>query len=320
MLSTTLNTSAAASFAKPWLALPFMIAVCCAMRLRYDCAMQTEDGQLMHLSALTYYPIKACAGTSVPRAQTNERGLVGDREFMIVDGDGNFLTQREHPRLALVKPTLGFGLLSITAPDMDTLTLDPLDARETRKVTVWEYSGTARDMGTQAAAWFSQYLGLSTRLVQQDHRQPRRVSPDYALHPHDQTSFSDGYPFLLISEASLADLNTRLGSPLPMNRFRPNLVVTDCAPFAEDTWRQIRIGDLTFAVVKPCARCAVTTTDQDTGKRGQEPLTALATFRRIQGNAKVMFGQNVIYAEPGAERGGWLEVGMSVDVLKVRSV
>jgi uncharacterized protein len=271
---------------------------------------------LISLSALHYYPIKSCAGTSVSRGCAAERGLEGDREYMVVDADDNFLTQREYARMALIKPTLHNGMLTVNAPGMQTLMVDPMEYTETRDVVVWYDTCRAHDMGTQATEWFSTFLGTTARLVHQDRSQKRRVNPQYAPHDNDEASFADGFPFLLISEASLADLNARLDTPLPMNRFRPNLVVKGCEPFAEDIWKRIRIGTLELAIVKPCARCAITTTDQQTGERGKEPLATLASFRRTQGNQKVMFGQNVIYAQRDTARDGWLEVGMPVEVIE----
>ena len=271
---------------------------------------------MITLSALHYYPIKSCAGTSVKRTQAAERGLINDRDFMLVDADNHFLTQREYARMALIKPMLRDGLLTVLAPGMAALTVDPMEYAETREVVVWDDTCRAHDMGNMAADWFSTYLGTTARLVYQDHSQKRRVDPRYAPHDIDEASFSDGFPFLLISEASLADLNARLETPLPMNRFRPNLVVAGCEPFAEDTWKRIRIGTLELAIVKPCARCAITTTDQQTAERGKEPLATLASFRRTLGNSKVMFGQNVIYATETGARGGWLEVGTPVEVLE----
>ncbi|MBX3063931.1 MAG: MOSC domain-containing protein [Anaerolineae bacterium] len=275
----------------------------------------------LHLSGLYYYPIKSCAGTSVDRAQTDERGVIGDREYMVVDSDGHFITQREYPGMALIQPQRDdTGILRISAPEISTLTVDPLEGEEHRQITVWRYTGPAIDMGNQAAQWFSDYLGTPARLVRQDHSHKRAVNPQYALSDRDETSFSDAYPFLIISQASLDDLNSRLDSALPMNRFRPNLVVAGSNPFAEDTWTRIRIGSLSLAIVKPCARCVTTTVDQSTGKKGVEPLRTLAKFRQTTATNDVMFGQNVIYADPSSQpRGGMLCIGDPVEVLATKS-
>lgn len=286
-----------------------------------ELAKGTATQMHMHLSGLYYYPIKSCAGTLVDRAQTDERGIVGDREYMVVDNDGHFITQREYPRMALIQPQRDkTGILRVNAPEMSTLTIDPMDGEEHRQITVWRYTGPAIDMGNQAAQWLSDFLGTPARLVRQDHQHKRQVNPQYALSVKDETSFSDAYPFLIISQASLDDLNSRLETPLLMNRFRPNLVVAGSDPFGEDTWTRIRMGSLTLALVKPCARCVTTTVDQATGKKGVEPLRTLAKFRQITGTNDVMFGQNVIYADPSDQpRGGMLCVGDPVEVLATKN-
>jgi uncharacterized protein YcbX len=273
---------------------------------------------LITLTGLHYYPIKSCAGTTVSRAQTTERGLIDDRNYMVIDADNQFLTQREYARMALIKPTIRDGILTVNAPNMQPLTVDPMEYSETREVVIWKDTCRAHDMGNLAAEWFSTFLGTTARLVHQDHSRKRRVDPTYAQYDSAEASFSDGFPFLLISEASLVDLNSRLATPLLMNRFRPNLVVAGCEPFAEDTWKRICVGTLELALVKPCARCVITTTDQATAERGKEPLATMASFRRTQGNAKVMFGQNVIYAQPEPSHGDWLEVGTPIEVLELR--
>jgi uncharacterized protein len=259
-----------------------------------------------HISGLYSYPIKSCRGFAVERALVTRRGLEHDRLMMVVDEEGMFLTQREFPRMALIEPHLLPGddgdLLTLRAPQMVPLDLPIRTGGPRSTVVVWRSTCQAVDQGDGAAAWLSDYLGSRVRLVRIADDFKRPVSPDFAVHPDDETSFSDGYPILIIAQASLDDLNTRLATPLPMNRFRPNLVVSGCAPFAEDTWQRIRMGGIDFALVKPCARCQITTTDQATAEVGKEPLTTLATFRRIDG--KVMFGQNVIGLGTGVVRVG----------------
>jgi uncharacterized protein len=262
---------------------------------------------MIQIAALHYYPIKSCRGFAAESALITRRGLEHDRLLMLVDQAGMFLTQREFPRMALIEPHLLPGeageQLTLRAPQMPPLDLTVSQAGPRRTVTVWRSRCQAVDQGDGAADWFSTYLGAQVRLVRLADDFRRTVSPDYAVNPDDETSFSDGYPILLIAQASLDDLNTRLATPLPMNRFRPNIVVSGCAPFAEDSWQRIRIGGVELALVKPCARCPIPTTDQETAEVGKEPLATLATFRRGRGGA-VLFGQNVIGLGTGQIRVG----------------
>lgn len=250
------------------------------------------------LSALYRYPVKSCRGDAVERALVTARGLEGDRLLMITDADGHFLTQREYPKMALIEPTLGDELLTLRAPSMSALDVPKRSSGVAQTVIVWRDRCAAVDQGEAAAAWLSDYLGTHARLVHLHDDFSRATDPLYSRRPDDQTSFADGFPFLIISEASLTDLNHRLATPLPMNRFRPNLVVHGAEPFDEDQWQQIRIGAVTFDLVKPCARCAITTVDQATAAVGKEPLATFATFRRTN-DGKVLFGQNMISSGKG---------------------
>jgi uncharacterized protein YcbX len=201
-----------------------------------------------------------------------------------------------------VTPSIEGGVLVVEAPGMPRLelSLDPLPTVTTR-ATVWDSVCAATWLGETPADWFSTFLGCAASLVHMPAATIRPANPAYA--PADtRVSFVDGYPLLLISEESLADLNRRLEVPLPMNRFRPNLVVTGCEPYEEDTWRAIRIGETSMQVVKPCDRCVITTTDQVTAERGKEPLRTLATYRNLDG--KVLFGQNVVHHGRGRLRVG----------------
>jgi uncharacterized protein YcbX len=263
------------------------------------------------VSALNVYPIKSCGGISLHVAELGPRGIIRDRSFLLVDLNGQFITQREQPRMALIRPAIDEdGLLTVQAPDMPIVAI-PGDADGPRyEVTVWKYTGVAVDQGNELAEWFSSFLGIVCRLVMFPDDVVRKVSPKYARSEQDQVGFADGYPFLLISEASLTDLNTRLEQPLPMNRFRPNIVVRGAEPYAEDSWRTIRIGEVIFDIVKPCARCVITTTDQSTTKRAKEPLKTLATYRLATTNG-VMFGQNLIHAQTGLIR-----LGDPVEIIK----
>ena len=226
---------------------------------------------------------------------------------MVVDESGGFLSQRSHPRMALVTPSIRADRMRIEAPGMPALEtpLHPASVAETN-VTVWEDTVSATWVGERAATWFTAFLGTPCSLVHMAEEVIRPADPAYAPRGA-RVSFADGFPFLLLSEESLADLNGRMAQALPMNRFRPNLVVSGGQPFAEDGWDRIQIGEIGLRVVKPCGRCVVTTTDQATGGRGQEPLRTLATYRRRDG--QVMFGQNAVH-----ENTGRLKVGDAVQI------
>lgn len=272
--------------------------------------------QLSHatITALNFYPIKSCAGTPLTEAQLTARGIAHDREFMLVDATGTFLTQRELPRMALIHPTRAADVLHVTAPDMPELVMPVItDAPEHVPVRIWRDTCDAVDQGGDAAQWFSQFLGITCRLVRMAPDYVRHVNQDFALTPQDQVSFADGYPLLIISEESLADLNQRITGPrLPMNRFRPNIVIAGAGlPFGEDRLRRFCVGELTFHVVKPCKRCPIPTTDQTTAIVGKEPLKTLAKFRRLPDDG-VIFGQNVIHSGPGTIRVGQALTALAV--------
>jgi uncharacterized protein YcbX len=270
----------------------------------------------MHLSALHIYPVKSCRGLSVPAAELDDHGLVGDRRFMVVtEADGQFLTQRSHPRMALIETALTSRTLVLSSPNRGAVTI-PLDASAgLRRVTVWKSTVTADDCGDEPAAWLSAFLGQPLRLVRMGGTFQRPIVKPVA-RPGDVVSFADAYPLLVISEASLADLNDRLvarhEAPLPMNRFRPNLVVAGCAPYAEDTWERLRLGPVVLRNAGPCARCVVTTTDQLTAERGKEPLRTLASYRRDPADpTDVNFGTNLIHET----KRGVIQVGATVALL-----
>lgn len=251
----------------------------------------------MHVSQLFVYPVKGVRGNAVAEVEIEPRGPVGDRRWMLVDGEGVFLTQRRFPRLALVQAACRDGGLRLEAPGQSPLDVPTPDASGVRRcVRIWRDEVPALEAGPAAHAWFSRFLGQDVHLVYMDQGARRPVDPVYG-QPTDEVSFADGYPLLLTAEASLADLNARLPAPVTMRRFRPNVVVAGSAAFAEDTWREIRVGEVVFRVVKPCARCAVTTVDPETAEVGQEPLRTLAQFRRRDG--QVFFGQNLIPATAG---------------------
>jgi uncharacterized protein len=270
---------------------------------------------MIEIADLFVYPIKSCAGTRLDVADVGPRGIRHDREWMIVDAaTEEFVTQRERPRLALVRPSLTADGIALAAPGFATLDV-PIDpGGAVRRVRVWRDVCDAIDQGDGAAVWLSEWLGWDCRLVRMKDDFRRSVDPNFALEATDQVGFADGYPCLLTSEESLADLNARLVTPLPMNRFRPNVVIRGAdVPFVEDRIRALQIGDVLLNPVKPCSRCVTTTVDQATAATGQEPLATLATFRKS--GSKVLFGQNLIHRNEGI-----LRVGDEVIVREWRSV
>jgi uncharacterized protein YcbX len=262
---------------------------------------------LAAISALHIYPVKGCGGIALTRARVAARGLaavsstaaVGDRQWMTVDADGRFVTQRECPRLALVATSVTPTALRLAAPGMPALDV-PLDVDATiaRDVVVWESRLKALDAGDAAAAWLSSVTGGDVRLVRFDPRARRLCNPLYAGDSGAHTGFADAYPLLVIGEASLADLNARLAAKgaaaLPMNRFRPNIVLFGLDPFDEDHVDTISSDGVTLKLVKRCTRCQVTTTDQATAEVGMEPLATLGGYRMDAALEGVTFGMNAI--------------------------
>jgi uncharacterized protein YcbX len=262
------------------------------------------------LTNITYFPVKSMRGRDLAHATVGARGLLNDRLMMVTDRDGMFFTQRELPRLAAVRPTLDGDSLSLEAPGMEQLAVPICRGGAVRPVEIWDSQAEAVDQGDRVAQWLSRFLGTEVRLMRLLDDYVRPVSSEYAVTPHDEVGFADGFPLLLVSEESLSELNARMETPLPMNRFRPNLVVAAGGPFAEDSWKRIRIGEVEIALVKPCARCLVTTHDQMTGERtGKEPLRTLASFRRI--NNKAMFAMNAIPLSFGE-----IQVGDQLEILE----
>ncbi|WP_420800831.1 MOSC domain-containing protein [Pseudomonas cavernae] len=266
----------------------------------------------MYLSALYRYPLKSGRGESLASARLDALGLQGDRRWMLVEAaTGRFLTQRLLPQMSQLSALWNAaGGLTLSAPGRTSLEValpDP-DA-ELRGVSVWRDTLRVPDAGDAAAAWLSDFLGRACRLVQVPDSRARQVDTGYA-QPGDKVGFADGFPLLLIGQASLDDLSARVGRSLEILRFRPNLVVQGSAPYAEDEWQRIRIGTLEFDVAKGCSRCVLTTVDPQSGERStdREPLTTLETYRERDG--EVYFGQNLINRGTGS-----LALGMEVEVL-----
>ncbi|WP_205502981.1 MOSC domain-containing protein [Rufibacter psychrotolerans] len=266
------------------------------------------------LSEIYIYPIKSLGGISLTSAEVEERGLRYDRRWMLIDESGVFLTQRKLAEMALLQVALTPEGLLVTHKTKDLAPLVvPYETHSTRStlVTVWEDICFAYLVSNEANAWFSQALGIPCRLVYMPDNSIRLIDPNYAKH-NEKVSFADGYPFLVIGQESLNDLNGRLEQPVPMNRFRPTFVFTGGTPYAEEKWKTFKIGDVLFYGAKPCGRCNVTTIDQSTAQAGQEPLKTLATYR-TQGN-KVIFGMNLIGLSTGT-----VSVGDSITVMEAAS-
>jgi uncharacterized protein YcbX len=257
---------------------------------------------LIRVSQLVIYPVKSCRGVEVDQATVGATGFELDRRWMLVGDDGRFLSQREHQRLALVRVQVEQDRLRLEAPGSPSLEVAfDRDAGRFNRVQVWDDECAAVSEGDDAAKWFSRHLGCSARLVCMASDDARPLGSSTA-QPGDRVSFADGFPFLLLSTASLDGLNRRLPLPVPMDRFRPNIVIDGCKAHAEDDWHRVRIGEVPFRIAKPCARCVITTVDQTTGERGREPLRTLSTYRTMEG--QVLFGQNLVHEGRGVVRVG----------------
>lgn len=268
------------------------------------------------LSSIHRFPVKSCRGESVDAAVVEPWGLAGDRRWMVVDEDGEVVTAREVNSLVLVDAELTDDGLALTAPGLTPITVRTPEPAVQVPVSLWRSRITAAPAGPEADAWFTAALGRPARLVHLDDPTRRPTSPDFG-EPGDRVSFADGYPLLVATEASLAALNDVVVErsqgahpPLPMTRFRPNIVIAGTEAWAEDDWRRIRVGDAVFRAVKGCARCVITTIDPDTAEREKEPVASLARIRRWDG--ATWFGVNLVPDTPGVE----IRVGDEVEVLE----
>ncbi|WP_343886290.1 MOSC domain-containing protein [Actinoallomurus spadix] len=248
---------------------------------------------------LNVYPIKSAGGTPLTRAELLPEGFQHDRAFMLIRPDGRHLSQREIPRMALLRPSYDGVKLTVgfagTGPDAPLVHAVPADG-PVLDVTVHGNPCAGVDQGDEAAEWFTAALGRECRLVGFTGRRPTKVGGG-------TVRFADEFPLLIVSVESLAELNSRLDEPLPMNRFRPNIVVEGLGAWGEDSVRSLRIGEVELELVKPCARCVITTTDQETAVKGREPLRTLATYRTLvfpDGDRGVIFGQNAVPRALGA--------------------
>ena len=260
--------------------------------------------QPLFVQNLYLYPIKSLGGISVQEAQVEERGFKYDRRWMLVDQSGEFLTQRQHPQLALLQVALSESELSVISkvdPSREISFDLEMNSGTELQVSVWGDVVTALQVAPAVSSWFSDFLGMNVDLVRMPDSSHRKLDPRYAVK-EESVSFADGMPYVIIGQSSLDELNGRLADPVGMDRFRPNLVFSGGEAFTEDQFKQLQIGEVEFQVVKPCARCVMITVDQEKGTKGKEPLATLATYRS-QGS-KVYFGQNAVALTQGIVRVG----------------
>ncbi len=249
------------------------------------------------LSEINVYPVKSLGGISLKQANAQARGFEHDRRWMIVDETGKYQTQRQNSNMTLASVQINKDSLQIQAPGFSTLKIPfQPETNDWLDVTIWEKACKAQVVSQEANAWVSEFMQMKCLLVFMPDSINLQIDPVYNIN-NGITSFSDGYPYLLIGQASLDDLNSKLETPVPMKRFRPNIVVTGSEAFAEDSLQKIKIGSVQFHVAKPCARCVVTTIDPETAQRGKEPLTTLNTYRNV--NGQVLFGMNLIPEQTG---------------------
>ncbi|GIH07031.1 molybdenum cofactor biosysynthesis protein [Rhizocola hellebori] len=257
----------------------------------------------MQVSAIHTYPIKGCRRLDHDSAVVEPWGLQGDRRWLVTDPDGVAVTQREVATLALLRANPGPDGLTLSYAGREPFLVPHMKPDATAEGDVFGARVAATPAGKGADVWLSEALQRDVRLVWLDDPTRRLIGGDYAT-PSETVSFADGYPLLLTNNASLRQLNEWMDEPLPMTRFRPNIVIDSDRPFAEDEWtgRSVHIGEIEFRVAEPCGRCVVTTTDQETGERGKEPLRALAKHRNV--DQKLLFGANLIPAQRGVVRVG----------------
>lgn len=264
-----------------------------------------KENKVVTISELYIYPLKSAASISVTKVSIDAFGFENDRRWMLVDDKGVFLSQRQLPSMCLIKAVVEDKGLKLSVPDESSLFV-PVTDDKIQMAEVWGDTCQTYDCGEKAADYLSDFLQVKCRLVYFPENEKRQVDLNYAK-PGDLTGFSDGFPLLIISQASLDDLNSKLDGAVSMTRFRPNVVISGVEAFAEDSWNNIQVGGINFRVVKPCSRCSIPSVDPLTGLRSVEPVKTLREYRMR--DSKVYFGQNVI-----ADTTGVLEVGMTVVV------
>lgn len=264
---------------------------------------------MLTLSEINIYPIKSLGGISLQSSEVEERGLKYDRRWVLADESNTFFTQRDFPEMALIKVAVEQEGLKL---QHKTKNMKPLfvpfnfEHSKKDKVVIWDDTVVGEFYNQTIDEWFSDILGINCRLVKMPESTKRIVDKTYA--ENKTVSFADAYPYMIIGRSSLDDLNSRMEKPLPMNRFRTNFVFTGGKPFEEDNWGKFKLGNVIFQAIKPCARCVITTTDQETAERTEEPLFTLSKFRKTDN--KVMFGMNLV-----CESTGKVSVGDKITLL-----
>lgn len=263
----------------------------------------------MHISEINVYPVKSLAGISMPSAELTFAGFQFDRQWMVVETDGTFMTQRIYPQMALIETAIENGKLKLSSFGMESHLVDSANKQSTRINTeVWGDAVNAVELSPETSEWLSQALDAPCKLVSFPTDETRQCDPKFS-NQGEHTKFADGFPVLLISQESLDNLNRRLKETVGMDRFRPNLVVSGCEPHAEEKWEKIRVNNVDLRFVKPCERCSVPTVNPQTGVLdGPEPIHTLSSYR--QRNGKVFFGMNLI-----PENEGKISVGDEINLV-----
>ncbi len=261
------------------------------------------------LSEIYIYPVKSLAGIKVSSWEVNGKGLLYDRKWMLIDNENQFLSQRRIPKMVLIKTHLTDNELILSTEKSGSIALD-LSPQNGDKIssTIWNQQCLSRTVSKEVDQWLSDFLEIDCKLVYQPEETVRPVDPDYA-RTGDKINFSDGFPFLIISAASLQSLNQQMNLSIPMERFRPNLVISDCESYAEDNWRELSINNIQFRLPKPCSRCAVPGIDIETAETSKEPLQTLNRLRRWKN--QVYFGQNALHNSSGT-----LSINSPVDITR----
>ncbi len=261
---------------------------------------------MLSVKQLFSYPLKSAAGNSAQSLNLVARGPEFDRQWMVVNSNGKFLTQRQLPKMCLIETQVKGTQLVLSAPEMETLLVGRTDVKA--NTTVWKDSVLANDCGDDAADWLGRFLGKDCRLVEMPQSYQRLVDTDYASKG-ETVGFADGFPLLVVSQASLDDFSEKLGRPIGADRFRPNFVIQGCEPYAEDGWREIEVGGIRLSLVKPCSRCIIPSIDQVTGAKEMEVNQALLEYRRR--DRKTYFGQNALHRSLGQ-----IDIGAEVKVIE----
>ena len=258
------------------------------------------------ISELFTYPLKSAQGISHKELQLTSRGPAGDRDWMVVNKNNRFFTQRQKPKMCLIHVNQNGSTLTLNAPNMPQLTVAPSTTNII--VDVWKDSVNVQDCGDEAAHWLSKFLEVEQcRLVYMPQSTQRQIDTEFAKEGQ-LVSFADGFPSLITSQASLDDFNNKLETPISTANFRPNIVIGDCEPYAEDTWKEIRVNGILFSLVKPCSRCVIPSINQETAEKQKEVLLALNEHRRRE--RATYFGQNALHDQTGV-----IKVGDAVEII-----